>query len=543
MKRWLFASVLVVMLLGLCSCDSTSPSTPVQTTDPCASGHKPVSYVKIQPTCIEEGKTSTMCSICGKELSTESIEKIDHSIHITTYEPSCVAEGKIVSTCSLCQQIVSTESFPARGHTPSEEWKITVEHTCITDGTQVKECTTCHEAIETQAIPASHTPIVLDAIPASCSTEGRTEGSKCSICNEMLVEQNLIEKLAHNYVTIRAIAPTCNAYGYTEGSKCSACNLWEIEPQKLDKRPHTEAADAAVAATCTTSGLTAGKHCSVCRETIIAQRKISPLGHDCSVYNNTCSRCQTKQYEEIDTRLEFLNYSYTFDAVIYLDKCINTSDTSEYWTMEIDSTVNYVRLVGEVGKVYNMNITTKSRQTDLRIDFVNASIKSITNKPVISSTSTTELTLGFYGESCAITGKTGAAGENGAILNLSFDGEKGKNGYDAISISGDLVIKNGANTVRIKGGDGGKGGNGMDAVPSPQDGGNGGNGGNGAYAIKASSITVIGVDGHSAKSIILSGGNGGKGGSKGEGFLWGDDGKKGTDGKAQDATSVTPTYK
>ncbi len=439
--------------------------------------------------------------------------------------------------------MLSTEPITKLEHTAGENWEITVGHGCTTEGERVKKCTDCNEIVERQIISAAHTPIVLKAVAATCAYEGLTEGSKCFVCSKILVEQEPVEKVAHDFVTVSATDPTCSEYGYTEGIKCSACLQWKVEPTKIDKLAHTETEDKAKAATCTQSGLTVGKHCTVCHTVTVQQKTVNKLGHDYGVYNNSCSRCDTKEYKEIASRLDLQNYSGDYDAVIYLDKCITTSNINEYWTVTVKDTSKYIRLVGEANKVYNIKFVVNSRQSALTVDFVNASIKAITADPVIKSESEAEITLGFYGEKCVITGKTGAAGDDASISSLSYDGKKGSNGSDAISITGCLVIKNGADTVQIKGGNGGKGGDGQNAAPAPQDGGDGGKGGDGAYAIKASSITIMGVDGHSSSSVLLSGGAGGKGGSGGEGFLWGDDGKNGSTGKTQSATTVTPTYK
>ncbi len=535
MKKLILVAIFAILLLGLCSCG---------TVDPCADGHTPGSpYTSVSATCGSKGQTTVICTVCSAQLSTEVLPKLDHaSVRTSTQAPLCDADGEAITSCTDCGEVLSLELLPMTGHTPGEQWEVTVAQSCTVDGEQVKICTVCDKVAQSEVIPAGHTPVVLEAVAATCGAEGLTEGSKCSACEEILVAQQAIEKPAHTFVTVDATAPTCSEYGYTDGVRCSVCLLWDVAPTQIEKLAHTEVSDEAKAPTCTENGLTEGKHCSVCRTVTVAQQTVWMLGHDYHVYNNSCSRCGEKQFSEIASRLDLENYECDYDAVIDLDRCVTVSDTSEQWMLSVKDTTNYIRLVGTSGQVYNVRIEVESRETALTVDLVNVSLKSISNDPVIESSSAASLTLGFYGEACAITGKNGAAGKDASLTNFAYNGGNGGNGYDAISVTGDLVIKNGADAVTIKGGNGGKGGDGIDAAPSPQDGGDGGKGGNGAYAIQASSITIQGTDGHSSQSVTLVGGDGGKGGSAGEGFLWGDDGKTGAAGQTQSASTVSPIY-
>ena len=71
-----------------------------------------------------------------------------------------------------------------------------------------------------------------------------------------------------------AVAATCKKTGLTEGSHCSVCNEVLIAQKVVDKIPHTVVVDAAVEPTYSSTGLTEGKHCSVCNEVIEKQTVI-----------------------------------------------------------------------------------------------------------------------------------------------------------------------------------------------------------------------------------------------------------------------------
>ena len=148
-----------------------------------------------------------------------------------------------------------------------------VEATCTTP----KTCTICG-VIEGEAL--GHTEAVDEAVAPTCTATGLTEGKHCSVCNEVLVAQEVVAALEHDMATDAAVAPTCTATGLTAGSHCSRCDDATTAQEVVEALGHTEVVDAAVAPTCTATGLTEGKHCSVCNEVLVAQEVVAALEHD-----------------------------------------------------------------------------------------------------------------------------------------------------------------------------------------------------------------------------------------------------------------------
>ncbi len=84
-----------------------------------------------------------------------------------------------------------------------------------------------HRFMENIAVPdpcaKGHTEVIDPSLAATCTKEGLTEGSHCSVCGTVLVRQKVIAKWPHYPVTDPAVRATCTKEGLTEGSHCSVC--------------------------------------------------------------------------------------------------------------------------------------------------------------------------------------------------------------------------------------------------------------------------------------------------------------------------------
>ena len=121
-----------------------------------------------------------------------------------------------------------------------------------------------------------HSEVIDDAIAATCTENGLTEGKHCSECGEVLLAQETVPATGHTMTATAAKAATCTEAGNSAYWKCTACNkyfsdaegLAEIEENSwvIPANGHTLTAHSKVEATCTMAGTEAYWDCSVCNK-------------------------------------------------------------------------------------------------------------------------------------------------------------------------------------------------------------------------------------------------------------------------------------
>ena len=283
------------------------------------------------PTCTTEGYTTHTCTRCGDSYTDSKVSakghtpgaaatctsnqtctvcgaivknKLGHSYNAVVTAPTCTTDGFTTHTCTRCGDSYTDSKVSAKGHTPGAAATCTSDQTCTVCGVIVKNklghsynavvtaptcttegytthtCTRCGDNYTDSKVSAKgHTPTVIPAIPATCTDLGKTEGSKCSVCGEILVKQNTVAPLGHTEIAIPAKAATCTEAGLTAGTRCEVCGDTLISQKEIPAKGHAEAIDPAKAPTCTETGLTEGKHCSTCGEILVAQTEVAATGH------------------------------------------------------------------------------------------------------------------------------------------------------------------------------------------------------------------------------------------------------------------------
>ncbi len=126
-----------------------------------------------------------------------------------------------------------------------------------------------------------------DAVEPTCSSTGLSEGSHCSECNKIIIEQAIIPATGHDFDEWELL----DAEDYKYRHKCKVCGLEEVVVHHLDGGTIIEPPD------CLNGGVTK-YNCTDCDETFIVNT--DPLGHDYGGYIKNdkgshyrkCSRCK-----------------------------------------------------------------------------------------------------------------------------------------------------------------------------------------------------------------------------------------------------------
>ena len=159
-----------------------------------------------------------------------------------------------------------------------------------------------------------HDVIIDEAVSATCTEMGLTEGAHCSKCGEVLLAQTEVPATGHNHVPA-VTEPTCTEKGYTTYTCHCGDEYVADEVVAIGHSPAEAVVENNVAPTCTATGSYDNVvYCSVCDAELSRETKsVDALDHNIVNHNaqaptctevgweayEACSRCDHSTYVEI----------------------------------------------------------------------------------------------------------------------------------------------------------------------------------------------------------------------------------------------------
>ena len=164
-------------------------------------------------TCTEAGHTAAeRCMRCDFTRGNETIPALGHDlVDVAEKKATCTVDGYTAHTkCSRCDYTEGKVVIPATDHA----W----DNDCDT---------TCNNCGETRVI--EHDIVTDAAVAATCTTPGKTEGSHCSVCNEVLKAQTVVPAPGHDPgepIQENIVPATCAKAGsYDKVYYCTVCKV------------------------------------------------------------------------------------------------------------------------------------------------------------------------------------------------------------------------------------------------------------------------------------------------------------------------------
>ena len=444
-----------------------------------------------------------------KDKTTVTVDHKQHTIvNCEAKAATCTEQGwDAYEYCSVCDY--STLKYIAPNGHDYGEWITEIPAECESNGTLGHyHCDECGKNFDINKIELlsliietnGHNTVTDKAVEPTCTETGLTEGSHCTECGTVFIEQTVVDALGHDEYTYTGTEPTCTEGGWSDSVYCNRCYQYVVESEYIEPKGHSEVIDVeGKAPTCTEAGYTASSHCSVCTTTLSWQETL-PAAHivengacincfkaydvwdgsyDTSWYNDTDKEFVLTTAEQLAGFMQLVNGGNTFEGItVKLGVNLEMSDMS--WTPigKLDTTAfngtfdgqnytvchfsisaanSYVGFFGyNMGTVKNLCVdarTTGYKYTGLVVGYNKGTVSGCSavgtisggtyvgglvgyNDSVIDNCSA-DVDVTLYGQSAYVGGLVGYMNSNSSVSNS----------YASGSLQADISYKSGMSAV------------------------------------------------------------------------------------------------
>ena len=211
---------------------------------------------------------------CGLNGSNQHVHEFGE--WVTLRESTCVKEGEVVRYCSCGEKQVENIALGQHTAVVVKGYAASCTNAGLTDGERCSVCDKVIKE-QTIIELKEHTEVIDKAITPTCTQNGLTEGKHCSVCNLVLTAQTVLPIAAHTYddnndlscnicgcerdcmhevrESVKGYAATCTAPGLTDGTKCSICGEILEAQTEISASGHSYTA-VITASTCIRKGYT-----------------------------------------------------------------------------------------------------------------------------------------------------------------------------------------------------------------------------------------------------------------------------------------------